>query len=141
MAPLNTIVSSRSLSIQNPPTIPPFVGCNSTPASAMLCLWLIRTYGKPSVAILEGTMALHYQITVKGYLDASWSAWFDGLTITHDADGNTRLVGAIRDQSALYGLIDKARDLALTLIAVVQMTAVVHSGLDPPPDRAGEAKG
>jgi len=67
-------------------------------------------------------MALHYQITVKGYLDASWSAWFYGLTITHDADGNTILAGSVRDQTALYGLIDKARDLALTLVAVVELT-------------------
>lgn len=80
-------------------------------------------------------MTLHYQITVKGYLDASWSTWFDGLTITHDADGNTRLAGAIRDQTALYGLIDKARDLALTLVAVVELTPLAPNGLDPPPVR------
>ena len=67
-------------------------------------------------------MALHYQITVKGYLDASWSAWFDGLTITHDAAGNTILAGSVRDQTALYGLLDKARDLALILVAVVELT-------------------
>ena len=78
-------------------------------------------------------MTLHYQITVKGHLDASWSAWFDGLTITHDADGNTLLVGLVRDQSALYGLIDKARDLALTLVAVVELPPPAHHGLDPPP--------
>jgi hypothetical protein len=78
-------------------------------------------------------MTLYYQMTVKGYLDASWSAWFDGLTITHDADGNTRLAGAIRDQTALYGLIDKARDLALTLVAVGELTSLTHNGLDPPP--------
>ncbi len=77
-------------------------------------------------------MARHYQITVKGYLDASWSAWFDGLTITHDADGNTRLVGAVRDQTALYGLIDKASDLALTLVAVEELTQRTCNGLDPP---------
>lgn len=80
-------------------------------------------------------MTLHYQITVKGYLDASWSTWFDGLTITHDADGNTRLAGVIRDQTALYGLIDKARDLALTLVAVVELTSIEYNGLDPPPVR------
>ncbi len=63
-------------------------------------------------------MALHYQITVKEYLEDSWSTWFDGLTITHAADGTTTLAGAVRDQAALYGLIDKARDLGLTLVAV-----------------------
>ena len=78
-------------------------------------------------------MALHYQIIVKGYLDAGWSAWFDGLTIMHEADGNTSLTGEIRDQTALYGLIDKARDLALTLVAVVELTPITHHGPDPPP--------
>jgi hypothetical protein len=63
-------------------------------------------------------MALHYRITVKEYLEDSWATWFDGLTITHAADGVTTLEGSIRDQSALYGLIDKARDLGLTLLAV-----------------------
>ena len=63
-------------------------------------------------------MVLHYQITIKEYLEDSWSTWFDGLTITHAADGTTTLAGVIRDQSALYGLIDKARDLGLTLVAV-----------------------
>ena len=59
-------------------------------------------------------MVLHYQITIKEYLEDSWSTWFDGLTITHAADGATTLAGSIRDQSALYGLIDKARYLRLT---------------------------
>jgi hypothetical protein len=63
-------------------------------------------------------MVLYYQITVKEYLEDSWSTWFDGLMITHDADGMSTLAGAVRDQSALYGLIDKARDLGLTLVAV-----------------------
>ena len=63
-------------------------------------------------------MVLHYQITLKEYLEDSWSTWFDGLTITHAADGATTLAGPVRDQSALYGLIDKARDLGLTLVAV-----------------------
>jgi len=67
-------------------------------------------------------MALHYQITVKEYLEDSWATWFDGLTISHAPDGVTTLEGSIRDQSALYGLIDKARDLGLTLVSVVPWT-------------------
>ena len=70
-------------------------------------------------------MNLHYQITVKEYLEDSWAAWFDGLTISHAPDGATTLAGSIRDQSALYGLIDKARDLGLTLVRVVPCTPVV----------------
>jgi hypothetical protein len=35
-------------------------------------------------------MVLHEQITIKKYLEVSWSSWFDGLTITHPADGQAR---------------------------------------------------
>jgi hypothetical protein len=38
-------------------------------------------------------MPLHYQIKVKGALNDAWSAWFEGLTITHDTAGNTLLEG------------------------------------------------
>jgi hypothetical protein len=44
--------------------------------------------------------------------------WFDGLTITQESDGDTRLTGVVADQSALYGLLRKVRDLGLTLLAV-----------------------
>lgn len=63
-------------------------------------------------------MPEHYQIRVGGHLDREWSAWFDGLTLTHDPDGCTTLAGPVTDQAALYGLIGKARDLGLTLILV-----------------------
>ena len=64
-------------------------------------------------------MTLHYKITVREYLDGSWSDWFDSLLITHSEDGVTTLAGAVRDQTALYGLIARARDLGLTLVAVI----------------------
>jgi hypothetical protein len=63
-------------------------------------------------------MAAYYQIRVQGHLDREWSSWFDGFTITHDADGCTTLAGLVADPSALYGLIGKARDLGLTLVLV-----------------------
>ena len=53
-------------------------------------------------------MVLHEQITIRECLQDSWSTWFDGLTISHAADGTTTLAGPVRDQSALYSLIDKA---------------------------------
>jgi hypothetical protein len=70
-------------------------------------------------------MALHYQITLKEYLEESWSASFDSLLITHTPNGATILAGAVRDQTALYGLIARIRDLGLTLLAV-------EPGLPPP---------
>ena len=68
-------------------------------------------------------MQTWYQIRIKGHLDPTWSAWFDGLTITHDPDGATSICGLVVDQAALYGLIGRARDLGLTLLAVNQVLA------------------
>lgn len=59
-----------------------------------------------------------YQIRIKGRLDRRWAAWFSGLTITHEQDGETLLTGPVVDQAALYGLLRKVRDLGLPLLAV-----------------------
>ena len=64
-----------------------------------------------------------YQIRVRGALDPRWSVWFDQLAISHDAEGNTLLAGPVIDQAALYGLINRLRDLGLTLLAVVRLPA------------------
>jgi hypothetical protein len=50
-------------------------------------------------------MTTTYGIRVNGHLDQRWSEWRGGLTISHDSDGGTSLVGAIRGQAALYGLM------------------------------------
>ena len=57
-------------------------------------------------------------IRVQGHLDARWSTWFDGLTITTDDDGSTTLHGPVVDQAALFGLLLKLRDIGLPLLAV-----------------------
>jgi len=59
-----------------------------------------------------------YEIRVKGHLDARWTAWFDGLTLTHGSDGTTIIHGPVADQAALHGLLQKIRDLGLPLISV-----------------------
>ena len=58
------------------------------------------------------------KIVVKGQLDSNWSDWLEGMSITHNADQNTVLRGAVADQSALYGLLSRLRDLGLMLISV-----------------------
>jgi hypothetical protein len=60
-----------------------------------------------------------YRITVKGCLDDSWSAWFDGLTVTSDCEHvETVLAGEVRDQAELHGLLAKLAVLGLPLMAV-----------------------
>jgi hypothetical protein len=61
---------------------------------------------------------MNCSIIVKGHLDEGWSEWFDGLTIVKQQNGETRLVGLLPDQCALYGLLTKMRDLRLALVQV-----------------------
>lgn len=51
-------------------------------------------------------------------LDSRWSAWFEGLEVTSDDSGQTRIAGLVADQAALHGLLAKIRDLGLPLISV-----------------------
>ena len=65
-----------------------------------------------------GHQPVIYQLRVAGRLDQHWSAWFGGLTLTHEDDGSTSLTGAVTDQAELHGLLTKIRDLGVTLISV-----------------------
>jgi hypothetical protein len=58
------------------------------------------------------------EIRVKGQIEEHWVDWFEGLTITHNDQDETLLRGSVADQSALYGLLAKTRDLGLALISV-----------------------
>jgi hypothetical protein len=61
---------------------------------------------------------LRAEIRVKGQIDAHWSDWFEEFEITHTDQDETILTGDVADQSALYGLLAKLRDLGLSLISV-----------------------
>ena len=38
-----------------------------------------------------------YEIRLTGHLDAHWTAWFDGLTVSREANGTTVISGLIVD--------------------------------------------
>lgn len=56
-----------------------------------------------------------YTIRVKGILGAKWEKWFDGMSIRYE-NSDTILSGYLPDIAALYGLIEKLRNLGLTLL-------------------------
>ena len=62
-----------------------------------------------------------YQIRIKGHLIPQWTAWFEGLTITLEEDGDTLLTGPVVDQAALHGLLKKVRDLGMPLLSVISV--------------------
>jgi hypothetical protein len=57
-----------------------------------------------------------YEIRVKGHIGDSWSSWFEGMTIRHEASGETVLSGPLADEAALHGVLAKIRDLGLPLV-------------------------
>ncbi len=55
---------------------------------------------------------------IKGHIDAEWSGWLAGLTVTYTADGDTVLRGQVPDLPALYGILNRLPDLGMQLISV-----------------------
>lgn len=61
---------------------------------------------------------LQAEIRVKGKIDEHWSAWFEGFEVTYQGEQESVLTGTVRDQSELYGLLSRLRDLGLSLVSV-----------------------
>lgn len=53
-----------------------------------------------------------------GLLDPHWSEWFSDLKLTHIGKNETLLAGFLPDQATLHSLLERVRDLNLTLISV-----------------------
>lgn len=60
---------------------------------------------------------VRYRIKVRGRLTERLGSAFGEMTL-EPAPGQTVLVGEIRDQSHLYGVLDRVRSLGLELISV-----------------------
>lgn len=76
---------------------------------------------------------LQIEIRIKGRIAEHWSAWFEGLTITHTDQGETTLSGDVIDEAALYGLLAKLRDLGLPLLSVNSTPKGPQGEKKPPP--------
>jgi len=63
-------------------------------------------------------MPARYAILIAGQLDPCWSEWLEGMAIIPTENGDTQLLGTLRDQSALFGLFNRIRDLNLKLLSV-----------------------
>ncbi len=73
-----------------------------------------------------------YRICVRGHLDAGWAARLSVPRLTHEPDGTTMLGGIAVDQAALHGLLQRVRDLGLTLVSVVRVDRAADLPLTPP---------
>ncbi len=65
---------------------------------------------------------MNYQITIQGELDPTWADWLGNVKIVPmpQADHSviTTLTVDVIDQSALFGILDRIRDLNLILVSV-----------------------
>lgn len=62
-------------------------------------------------------------IRIKETLGEDWSAWFDGLLVDQDENGNTILMGPVADQSAVRGILCKLWDMNLTVMSFLIVDA------------------
>ena len=62
-----------------------------------------------------------YQICVQGRLTGRLAAALEGMTL-HASAVNTVFTGEVKDQSQLYGLLNRLQDLGLELISVQPQT-------------------
>ena len=65
-----------------------------------------------------------YQIKIQGLLDARWSDWFSGLTISieeGDERGSMTTLTGMLDQSALHAILTRIGNMNLKLISVYQV--------------------
>ena len=73
---------------------------------------------------------IEYEIEIQGRLDKKWSGWFDNmnLRIEDETNGPTTTVisGLVADQAALYGLLNRIRDLGIPLLSVQLMNSDIH---------------
>ena len=57
-----------------------------------------------------------YRLTVEGELSNHVGGAFEDMSLTRE-EGNTVLVGLVRDQAELQGLLQRVADLGLTLLS------------------------
>ena len=58
-----------------------------------------------------------YEIVVRGRLSTRYECAFDGVTLV-PRNGRTMLRAELADQSQLYGLLNRLRDLGIELVSV-----------------------
>ena len=62
-----------------------------------------------------------FEIHVKGHLNSKWSDWLEGLEVKLLDNGEMILSGAIVDQAALMGVLNKLNRLNLTILSVSEV--------------------
>jgi hypothetical protein len=75
-------------------------------------------YKENQGVLSTGAQGSFFEIRVKGHLDDSWSEWLEGLEVKLLKNGEMILLGHIRDQAALMGILNKLYGLNLALLSL-----------------------
>lgn len=67
--------------------------------------------------LLRNKIVYQVEIRIAGQLDSQWADWLEGLQMTHSAE-ETILTGQIADQTRMFGLVAKLRDLGVKVTAM-----------------------
>jgi len=59
-----------------------------------------------------------YEIRVKDHLETHWFGFFEGWTIKNLENGEVLLTNPNIDQAGLHGILNRIRDVNLTLLSV-----------------------
>jgi len=66
-----------------------------------------------------------YEIHVKGHLNSQWSDWLEGMQVKLLDNGEMILSGAIVDQAALMGVLNKLSRLNLAILSVNEVNRTI----------------
>ncbi|HLO27930.1 MAG TPA: hypothetical protein VK249_02270 [Anaerolineales bacterium] len=70
----------------------------------------------------SGSRCCLMEIRVKGQLNDQWRDWFENMDLRLLENGEMILSGAIADQAALMGILNKLNRLNLTLLSVNEVS-------------------
>jgi hypothetical protein len=69
-----------------------------------------------------------YEIRLRGHLDERRARQFEGLAMTLLPKGDTLLSGPVIDQAALHGILNRIRDMGISLAYVRQVGPPAQDG-------------
>jgi hypothetical protein len=70
----------------------------------------------------ESSPGSRYRIRVRGHLDQRLLHWLNDAQVRNEPNGEAVLTTSIADQTELYSVLIKMRDLGLPLIALYEQT-------------------
>jgi hypothetical protein len=77
-----------------------------------------------------------YRIVLRGRLSERFESAFDGMTLEHGPN-RTVLIGDVRDQAQLYGLLGQLQEFGIELLAVEPADNSEGGSESRPAGRAG----